>query len=134
MLWYMTAEDFNRWEYQRKFRKIKSGEPNEHFNDVKSLQRCEKWILREILHQYNDSKIFSTFFFGRKKYFSENEKYFSENAGKCCYRKFFPKEISKFSKSLKEFWHFRKIFFIFQKLYFFRPKKSWEIFRITISM
>ena len=35
----------------------------EQLNDIKSLQGCEKWILRKILHRYSDSKKFSTFFF-----------------------------------------------------------------------
>ena len=46
---------------------LKRGWPKEHFNDVKSLQGCEKWILRKILHRYSDSEKISTFFFGSKK-------------------------------------------------------------------
>ena len=64
------------WEYESQNNEIIFKWPKEHFNDVKSLQGCEKWILRKILHRYSDSKKFSTFFFDRKKYFSKMKNIF----------------------------------------------------------
>ena len=54
--------------------KIKRAEPKEHFNEVKSLQGCEKWIPWKILHRYSDSKKIINFFFNR--FFLKNEKLF----------------------------------------------------------
>ena len=82
---------------------------------VKSLQRCEKWILRKILHRYSDSNFFSTFFFRSKKIFFE--KMFIDFF---LVRKFF------FLTKKNIFSPFSKKYFSFSKIIFFRPKKKVE--------
>ena len=112
------------WEYESQNNEIIFKWPKEHFNDVKSLQGCEKWILRKILHRYSDSKIFSTFFFGRKKYFLKMKNIFLKMLKNVVIENF-PKGNFEKLKSLKEF-SFSEKYFSFSENYFFRLKKKVE--------
>lgn len=100
----------------------------------------EKWILQKILHRFSDSKIFSTFFCRRKKYFLNVEKYFLEiwKIFLKIWKIFF--EIFPFCDfHLKIFYNwffeiFQKIFSKIWNVFFSMTKKRWDFFWITRSM
>ena len=69
---------------------------------LRCIYGCQKWIPDKIPHRYSNPKIFSTFFFVRKKIIFENE------------QKYFSKKLFWFN-------------FIFNK-YFFQRKKKVEKF------